>query len=241
MSRLRKPLSVISSVVGAGVVLVLGVVIALNSAGAHSASAPVEPGAVGSVAPQPSVPPSAIAIASPSAAPASPDACRSIVANVDMAGLTSETKVSNAVLVGTVIDVSAARWATATGAAPDSPARDAGDPFHVYRVVRIQIDQVAKADASVASTASAGSTVAVRVFGGQIGCSEYVVSPQPDMVAGTQLVLYLSRGGQPFLKAAPPADFDAVDAYEVLNGQVVDGSAAPPTVAAYLARVEAVP
>jgi hypothetical protein len=240
MSRLRKPLSVISSVVGAGVVLVLGVVIALNSAGAHSASAPVQPGAVGSVAPQPSPAPSAVAAASPSAT-ASPDACRSIVANVDMAGLTSETEAANAVLVGTVIDVSAARWATATGAAPDSAARDPGDPFHVYRVVRIQIDQLAKADASATSIASTGSIVAVRVFGGMIGCSDYVVSPQPDMTAGTQVVLYLSRGGQPFLKAAPPADFDAIDAYQVLNGQVVDGSAAPPTVAAYVARVKAVP
>jgi len=50
-----------------------------------------------------------------------------------------ETKASDAGLTRTVIDVSAARWATATGAGPEPGARDPSDPFRYRSNIHIGI------------------------------------------------------------------------------------------------------
>jgi len=123
---------------------------------------------------------------------------------------------SLAVVTGRVLEVSPARWATRDGTAP--AFKYAPIPLRAYRVVTIQVRGVAR------GAVESGSVLEIRVPGGTIGCTVLSVAGYPAFQRGDEVALFL--GALRALDEAPAADFDALDAWPVRDGQVTapDGS-----------------
>jgi hypothetical protein len=159
----------------------------------------------------------------PAAGSPSPDplgACGVYVDQVDRMPefytVASVTKFSQAVVVGEVVAIGEAQWATKNGTVPVDEFGVHPSAADVYRVVDIQVDGIGKR--SDQRPVSVDEVIHIRVLGGSIGCREYAFSDDEDFLVSDEVVVFL--GSQPTLVAAPSRDFDAVTVWRVQDGRV---------------------
>ena len=126
------------------------------------------------------------------------------------------TKFSQAVVVGEVVAIGEAQWATKNGTVPVDEFGVHPSAADVYRVVDIQVDGIGKR--SDQRPVSVDEVIHIRVLGGSIGCREYAFSDDEDFLVSDEVVVFL--GSQPTLVAAPSRDFDAVTVWRVQDGRV---------------------
>jgi hypothetical protein len=176
-------------------------------------------------APSPSSPAGAIVSPSTSEGPTSPSAtlassapspCRNVVdhpmkATNTVPGLSA---FSDVVIVGTVTQISEGRWTRPDGGSVGTTPSSSD----VYRVVTIEITGVGKDTGPSAGKARAGQTIEVRTTGGSIGCSNYRIQGAAEPVVGQSQGFFL--GHLTVLDPAPRADFDAIDIWPTVNGQL---------------------
>lgn len=118
-------------------------------------------------------------------------------------------------VVGTVVEVSDAKWATPSGSMPSLQPGRVATPFQVYRTVHVRVSGTGQ------GSVAADQTIAVRVPGGTIGCRSFVIDGYPSLTPGSSVALFL--GHSPSLSAIESnSAWDAVDAWPVTNGQVID-------------------
>lgn len=224
----RASVDVLALVVAAGALLLFAVYV-------RQTGQPDSAGAIGSIGPTPTVPPSA------SLAPIQTFqlTCGEYVASGlriahDVKG---ESALVDTVITGTVTAISDARWATTDGQPPIGyGATTAQD---VYRVAEVRVTGIGKQPGGRAPL-QPGSTIKIRVVGGTIGCWTFSFDGDFAFGTGDDVALFLLSGGEPVLKDAPPEDFDALDVWPIVDGVVV-GRDVPMTPAQLLSISASVP
>lgn len=225
--------------VGAAAVIVAILAVVVILPRVYSTGEPAAPSgtSVAGAVQDPSSSPGAAGSEAASVMPASSSACQTVISEP----LTLQPSVkdwsahSDAVVSGSIVAVSAGRFGTADGSRPTKNP----EATDVYRVVTVAVTGVGKTDASSVAKAVAGGQVRVRIFGGMVGCSTYILSGQPDASVGLSAIWFLTSKSQPSLTAAPAADFDVVDNWPITNGSVVlpDGSQMSPSALLSTSRV----
>jgi hypothetical protein len=204
-------------------VLVAAVVLPRVHSGFPNASAEPAIPAVGAIQ-DPSTTPGVAATSTTAAMPSDSSACQTIMGEALRIGppVEATSALSDAVVSGSIVAVGAARFGTSDGSKPTKVP----ETSDVYRVVTISVEMVGKTDSASVGRAVAGQQLHVRIFGGTVGCSTYMLSGQPAATVGQSAVWFLMAGSQPPLAAAPPADFDVIDYWSITNGAVLlpDGS-----------------
>lgn len=160
--------------------------------------------------------------------PSSSVACLNFVSNLDRpSDVRSLAQTSAAAVIGTVLDVSSAKWATADGNAP--AGRYAPTALEVYRVAHLKVKAVGRGQVAP------GSVLTVRFPGGSIGCDNFMLSGSAEPTPGRDLAVFL--GAIPSLHAAASADSDVVEALQVNGGQIVGPDGEAMTTDAFLSSV----
>lgn len=139
--------------------------------------------------------------------------CSNVTMELDRTDPTvaGESRVSEAVVIGSVVSIGPARWGTKDGAAPAVSNR-IPSPLGVYRVAKVRVVAAGRGNLGV------DRILEVRVPGGTIGCSTFTIGGFADLVPGSQVAVFL--GHLPSLVDADQADFDVTDAWPV-SGETV--------------------
>src|SRR5574337_1513973 len=132
--------------------------------------------------------------------------CADIVVFIDYVPLSLDNVAlaSDAIVVGTFTGYGPSAWNTPGGVAPVTIS--AGSAAHLYRPVRIVVEQTFRGSATLLAAA--------RTDGGDLGCVHYRVEPDPALEVGHRYVLFFSpaqdSGGRlvaiPLLFQAWPID-----------------------------------
>lgn len=239
MTRMRTALHWAQAAVGSitlvALILVVGFGVLAIRGGSERQIQPTQSALAGSIgSPEPARPEAASPAPSATAAPpatnptAVPSPCLNIVAYLDRftTSVDGMAATSLAVVTGRVLEVSPARWATPDGSAP--VFKYGPNPLRAYRVVTVQVGGVAR------GAVEPGSVLEVRVPGGTIGCTVLSVAGYPALQPGDEVALFLGAS-RPFGEA-PAADFDAVDAWPVRDGQVTAPDGSKMAESAFLAK-----
>lgn len=95
--------------------------------------------------------------------------------------------------------------------------------MNVYRVAEVAIREVAKTSPAGVAV---GDTIKVRIAGGTVGCRMFRISGEPDIEAGMDLALFLTRKPEPNLAAAAFDGLDVINAWPIVRGQAQSPSGA---------------
>ena len=206
MSRLRAAVSLIATVLTAGI---LAVVVLLRTpaggpVGSEGAKTPAAQAPAGAIAPQ----------VSGAAAPAAAEAvgqvaeardCVTHVTSYDRVSPTvsHETSSASLAIIGTVSAMAPPRWNTSDGAAPAAYVTAATT---VYRLITFSVDSTLKG--------TAGKSIQLRLPGGRAGCEAFLPDGVPvDINVGDRLAIFVQN--LPALDANGAPAPTAVDAWPV--------------------------
>jgi hypothetical protein len=134
---------------------------------------------------------------------------------------TEESAHADVVVTGTITGVSKGRWATADGKAPVMPEGRHPSVYQVYRLVTVQVKGVGKAGSAFAARIAVGRKIVVRISGGDVGCSSFRIAGQPPVTVGRDVAMFLISRSRAALAAAPQADFDVMDSWDIVDSAVI--------------------
>lgn len=203
----------------AAAIVALAVAIALvGSLGRSSTS--IQPGAIGSPAPPPEV------VATPPVSLGVGLACSQFTAHALRINYSPAewAALADAVVTGTVVSIDDGHWATSDGAPPRLEDGERPTAMNVYRVAEVEIAEVGKATAL--ADVAVGETVMIRVIGGTVDCRTFGLSGEPEIKAGMDVSLFLTKDPEPNLAAAPFDGFDAIGIWPVDRNQAQSPSGA---------------